>query len=411
MHISYIELRNIKSYENSGQIKFAKGINSISGQNGTGKSTLLEAIGFALFDSRTHTSKNFIREGSRNGEVVVGFVDAQDERVYEVVRSVNGSQGNPYIYDPEVKKKIVVGKDDVYIWIKEHLRVSPAGDLDALFEDAVGVQQGLLTASFQLRPGERKIKFDKLLQVDEYDNVFKWLADSEKYLKELIADERVTYERLKTQLADLPKFQQSIRDFLQQIEDSSNKVRKITAEIGEVKEKKASFDSLKEKISEFETEIKLLQGKVSNLQSQLISAEEELKAAQEAKLLVEASAIDFKEYQDSEKALLLLETKRNKRDELAHLLGEIRTNILLLETNLNNAKAELVKVAEAEIGLKRLDPILLEFRQVSSDLDLAKKDIVQRQINTGRVTEETERLEKLEKELEQVRNDLPSKSS
>ena len=48
MHIAYIELQNVKSYEKSGRIEFAKGINAISGQNGAGKSTILEAIGFAL---------------------------------------------------------------------------------------------------------------------------------------------------------------------------------------------------------------------------------------------------------------------------------------------------------------------------------------------------------------------------
>ena len=74
MHIAYIELNNVKSYEDSGRISFAKGINAVSGKNGAGKSTILEAIGFALFDVRTHTSKSFIREGSKNGRIVVGFV-------------------------------------------------------------------------------------------------------------------------------------------------------------------------------------------------------------------------------------------------------------------------------------------------------------------------------------------------
>lgn len=108
MQITQLELKNIKSHADAAPILFAPGVNSISGPTGAGKSTILEAIGFALFDSLPYKQDQFLREGENRGEIVVSFVDALDEREYQVVRSLGG--GTPYVYDPEVKRRIVTGK-------------------------------------------------------------------------------------------------------------------------------------------------------------------------------------------------------------------------------------------------------------------------------------------------------------
>ena len=50
MLIKSLELQNIKSYgEDAIPIRFKPGVNLICGRNGSGKSTILESIGFALF--------------------------------------------------------------------------------------------------------------------------------------------------------------------------------------------------------------------------------------------------------------------------------------------------------------------------------------------------------------------------
>ncbi|MBU4139038.1 MAG: AAA family ATPase, partial [Euryarchaeota archaeon] len=48
MLIKSVELKNVKSYSHE-TIEFLEGINGICGQNGHGKSTILESIGYALF--------------------------------------------------------------------------------------------------------------------------------------------------------------------------------------------------------------------------------------------------------------------------------------------------------------------------------------------------------------------------
>ena len=54
MIFTKLKLNNFKSHQNT-SIEFDKGISVIVGENGAGKSTILEAISFALF--KQHTAK------------------------------------------------------------------------------------------------------------------------------------------------------------------------------------------------------------------------------------------------------------------------------------------------------------------------------------------------------------------
>ncbi|MCB0124547.1 MAG: AAA family ATPase, partial [Caldilineaceae bacterium] len=65
MRIVSLELENTKSYA-KGKVEFTDGVNAIVGHNGAGKSTVLEAIGFALFDCLAgYKQSDFIREGAK----------------------------------------------------------------------------------------------------------------------------------------------------------------------------------------------------------------------------------------------------------------------------------------------------------------------------------------------------------
>ena len=74
MQILSIHLKNIKSHRDT-ELVFSPGINVLSGPNGVGKSTVFEAIGYALFgvDARDFVSNvdRFITIGAKRGEISV----------------------------------------------------------------------------------------------------------------------------------------------------------------------------------------------------------------------------------------------------------------------------------------------------------------------------------------------------
>ena len=87
MRIVQVVLQNVKSYADATTISLLPGINAVCGENGAGKSTILEAIGFALFGYRPYKLDAFLREGEKSGSITV-TVEGDDGCPYHVVRKL-----------------------------------------------------------------------------------------------------------------------------------------------------------------------------------------------------------------------------------------------------------------------------------------------------------------------------------
>src|SRR5919197_3120252 len=98
MHVTKVQLENIKSHVES-EFTFARGTIAITGENGAGKTTIIEAIAYALFDLLDYKKDDFLRRGAKKGVVRVSFISDLDERLYTVYRDTG--QGY-YIFDPEL---------------------------------------------------------------------------------------------------------------------------------------------------------------------------------------------------------------------------------------------------------------------------------------------------------------------
>lgn len=206
MQILSLELENVKSYAHA-RVEFAPGVNAIVGRNGAGKSTILEAIGFALFDAKAYNSAQFVREGARTAVVTVAFLSAHDERRYEVVRRA-GSSGIYYIFDPEMQTRICTGAADVMAFIRKHAGVDGTTDMARLFNDTLGVPQGTLTAIFLETPVTRKSVFDRLLKVEEYRTAFERLKEGKDLLREQRAEVEQAIAAQEGELRRLPVLQE-----------------------------------------------------------------------------------------------------------------------------------------------------------------------------------------------------------
>src|SRR5215210_169851 len=117
MHVTQVELENIKSYEQA-VFTFARGTTAITGENGAGKTTILEAIAWVLFDTLEYSKDDFLRRGAKRGSVRVTFESDLDERQYTVYRDTG--QGY-YIYDEGLAIRIAEKKTDVGATLRLHL--------------------------------------------------------------------------------------------------------------------------------------------------------------------------------------------------------------------------------------------------------------------------------------------------
>ena len=88
MKIDSVELRNIRSYEQE-IIKFKEGITLLSGDIGSGKTTILKAIEFGLFGTGKGglEGESLIRHGKTTGKVILTFrVDNKEIKVERTLK-------------------------------------------------------------------------------------------------------------------------------------------------------------------------------------------------------------------------------------------------------------------------------------------------------------------------------------
>lgn len=178
MQILSIQLKNIKSHRDT-ELRFAPGINVLAGPNGIGKSTIFEAIGYALFgvDARDFVSnvERFLTIGSKKGEIAVTF-RTDGEETWRVTRTVGGSPR--WLLAREVGGDFEVeehaGMEETAARLAGLLRLDNGRPLAEQFKLVVGPFQNDFLGPFVLRqPTRRQEAFDEILGIDTWRRTFK----------------------------------------------------------------------------------------------------------------------------------------------------------------------------------------------------------------------------------------------
>ena len=197
MHITKIELEDIKSHA-SAVFEFPRGTTAITGENGAGKTSIIEAVAWVLFDLLEYKKDDFLRRGATKGFARIYFISGVDEREYVVYRDT----GTGYnVTDPRLGIKLADKKEEVFRFLWQHLGLEPGTDLRSLFRQAIGVPQGTFTAIFLEGATDRKIAFDRLLKVEEYRQAAEKLRETAKYIDNAVADARERIARAEGELS------------------------------------------------------------------------------------------------------------------------------------------------------------------------------------------------------------------
>ena len=208
MLITRVELENIKSYRQI-VIDFRRGTTAISGVNGAGKTTIVEAIGFALFDFLLYNQAQFVREGEKYGRIVIHLIGS-DDRAYTVERRC-GAGAYWFIYDLEADYR-VEQRTDVLDKLHELFGIDRERSLKALFRDALGVPQGFFTSIFLEGASDRKLKFDALLQIEDYKNAADYLLEVQKEYREQVQVQLSEIQRLEFETRELEDWRGKLKE-------------------------------------------------------------------------------------------------------------------------------------------------------------------------------------------------------
>lgn len=387
MIIESLHMKNFKSHRNT-NIDFDTGISIIIGGNGAGKSSILEAVSFALF--KQHTSKRIdqlITIGQKSMSVEIQF--NVHSRTYRILRerSKTSSKAIMKIKEGEGFHSLVSGDKQVTMEVQSLLEMD--GDL---FLNAVYVRQGEIADLIEKTSAEKKQMIGRLLGIDSLEKAWKNMKIIlDKYNKEkLILDGKLdsfkdSKEELNSKNLQKDEFNTKIKNLNREIEEKIID-SKLTREKKEILDKRGL---------EFE-----------KLTTLLNSKEKFTEQLEKTKKYLE---LQLTEIIEKEKIIGELKPKLSKLEVLKNL--EEKSKDL---KNLNKEKERLIKILN---DIQRFENVLNENEPYYNDYSLLDSDInnlryAKDQFEGSRVLSEqytTRKLKieaKMKKSLEKIREVL-----
>lgn len=163
MKINRVHLENYRVHENL-DIEFTTGINLLLGKNGKGKSSILEAIGIALFDSKPRTTlDDAVSFGKKSGKIEISFTGIDGEEYTVTKRIPSGGAKLCRVSD----NTTIDGKGEK---IKELCGIK--GDIKDIYDNVIVAKQNEFISAFKEKPANREKIFNKVFNTDIYTNIY-----------------------------------------------------------------------------------------------------------------------------------------------------------------------------------------------------------------------------------------------
>jgi len=389
MQILSIRLKNIKSHRDT-ELHFSPGINVLSGPNGVGKSTIFEAIGYALFgvDAQSFVGnvERFISIGEKRGEIAVIF--QVDKGRFRVSRTV----GTPakWLLAKEVGEDFEVEehKDskETEARLMELLGLEGGRSLAEQFELVIGPFQNEFLGPFVIRqPTKRRDKFDEILGIDSWRKTFSETNALLKAIQSKVAVLESAIGPLRDQVAVLPEKREAHQKAKlehdgteQEFKNQQERLKELETLLEDINKREQAVKTLALRIDELRVRIN---NGVERIGSQKTLIDEAMAAQRivaentEGKQAFEAASQRLTELREKVKVQRQLEQEVAALDKQVSTLAErhIATQKIIAQVE-NDLAAEANTLAEkrkelaVDDSLQRLAARLPEIRKSLKDL-------------------------------------------
>ena len=237
--ITSIELGDFLAHSET-RLEFENGVTVFVGDNGAGKSSIIDAITFALFGKHTRGKNKFlIRRGANQGYAKIGF--SINGKQYEAVRKID-SKGT-------LAAKFSETTDDKQIEISAGERKQFGESTTHEIEKTIGldfeklkiasiVQQGELNTIINAKPKEFKELLNAIIGIDKLDVASESMKIVNKEFRENIR-EKVGYDDTHIEILsrDLERYQKEIKNAKPEKDQLKSKQEKLKTEVDELRKK------------------------------------------------------------------------------------------------------------------------------------------------------------------------------
>lgn len=372
MEILSVTLKNFKSHSDR-QFNFQPGTNAICGENGAGKTSILEAIAWVLFDySGDYNKDDLIRNGAGSAQARVAFVSSRDGRTYEAQRCTTKGYT---LYDPQLNERLSYSRirEEILPWLRQQLGVAPGTDLGQLFSSTIGVPQGTFTADFLLTKEKRKPIFDKILKVEEYQQTWKQLIDLEKYAKAQVESLEREMTRYAEELEALPLKEAQYQQHHQAIEQSQTELQQAEVQLAELVIEQKKFNELSQRSQQLDAQFSQLEAQIQTQQRGRDRLLENLKSADAAVAICTELRPAFQAFQQAEECIKILEQKRRTEQTLYRQKQQQEKQLSDRQRELDAVALKLERVTMAQHAMTQLEPLATQ----QTELERAHQALMQ----------------------------------
>ena len=351
MQICSIELTNIKSHRDT-RLDFSPGINVLSGPNGVGKSTVFEAIGYALFgvDAQSFVGnvERFIRIGAKRGEISVIFAPDVDSR-YRVTRTLGAS--SRWLLAKEVGGTFEVEehKDskETEERLKELLGLRSSRSLAEQFELVIGPFQHDFLGPFVIRQqARRRDRFDEILGIDTWRKTFNDTKILANTIRSRIDSLESAMAPLREQVTELPHKREAQKGVHNALTAAQTELKAGQDQLLQVEEALNSADQREKQLKELEKEIATYQERITNGREMIARQKQLVTDAEQARQATIAAEPGKKAYEQADEELRQLRQKARTQRQLEQQAVELTMAVGKLDERLKVERAGIEKVRD-----------------------------------------------------------------
>ena len=458
MIIKRIKIKNIRSYSEE-EIKFPEGTIMLSGDIGSGKSTILLAVEFALFGiKRGELSGNaLLRNGSDDGYVILDF--NIDNNVFSVKRtlkrSVNGiSQDSGFLSINDVTQQLTP------VELKQRVTQLLNYPLDSISKKSLTYRYTVYTPQEEMKLillGEKEYRLEtlrKVFNIDKYKRIKEnskiALSEAKQKKKELslfvsdIEQKRLSHKEKELKLSSISEniilLNEKLLVLNSELALNKNKVLEFEESIKKLNNTKKDFELLNFNIKTKEDSKNKNTFNLSQLEKQIIELSSNIKEINfedvKNKIIEHEKHLD-----DHDKELKLINnnitsirTKKISSIEIKNQINKLDNcplcrqvvsidykngvisreddNLLKLD---NDIKEFLIKESEFILKIKEIKVLIQDLKNKERDYEINKikiKDLESKKETLDKLKKENEELDFIIKELNDkkfiIQNDIES---
>ncbi|NPA13094.1 MAG: AAA family ATPase, partial [Aquificae bacterium] len=281
MILKELKLENFLSHTKT-HIKFEpEGITIFVGDNGAGKSSIIDGIYYALFGRSTKGSaKDLIQWGKNKATVSLIFQRGKDEYMVEREITIRGKKASTsaMVYKKEKDQFIPYYSKDITKSLQ-----NITGITNKTFQASILIKQGEIEKLLEIPRSERAKIFEEMLDMTIYQIVSELAGEKRKELNREL-------EAKLQDIKDITEIEEGIQQLTQEIDTLQRKVNTLQkrADCLRTKRKKTGeeikkLQAEKDKALQIQSRIKILQDKISTLQGRLEEEQESLKLINQLK--------------------------------------------------------------------------------------------------------------------------------